>query len=51
MISQGANSYTLLLLNLISLQMKVYFELIGISEYQIVIVTAYTKSASVVDSI
>ena len=31
--------------------MKVYFELIGISEYQIIIVTAYTKSASVVDSI
>ena len=32
--SQGRNSYTLLLLNLISLQIKVYFELIDISEYQ-----------------
>ena len=32
--SQGTNSYTLLLLNLISLQIKVYFELIDISEYQ-----------------
>ena len=31
--SQGTNSYILLLLNLISLQMKVYFELIDISEY------------------
>ena len=32
--SQGTNSYTLLLLNLISLQIKVYFELLDISEYQ-----------------
>ena len=32
--SKGTNSYTLLLLNFIFVQIKVYFDLIDISEYQ-----------------
>ena len=54
---KGTNSYTLLLLNLIFVQMKVYFKLIDINKYQcnakftLNVVTASTKSASVVDSI